>query len=160
MKVGLVLQELHSSETALYYQLLQLSQRHEAEYEVHHVSRDVAQWSREHVAQIADTASGYGQELEPIIADRRASKHATREDDGASLDQQYPSGLPLLWDLQGIYMATSGISAQWLMLSQAAQALQKSDLLTLVGDCKPRTQQQMRWANAQIKQLATQILVS
>ena len=28
MKVGLVLKELQQSETALYYQLLQLSQRH------------------------------------------------------------------------------------------------------------------------------------
>jgi len=28
MKVGLVLKELHQSETALFYQLLQLSQRH------------------------------------------------------------------------------------------------------------------------------------
>lgn len=57
-------------------------------------------------------------------------------------------------------MATGSLSAQWLMLSQAAQALHKPDLPTLVGDCKPRTQQQMRWANAQIKQLSAQILVS
>ncbi|MDN6759218.1 MAG: hypothetical protein L0L76_11530 [Yaniella sp.] len=160
MKVGLVLKELHQSETALYYQLLQLSQRHIAEHEVHHVSRDIAQWSREHVAKIADTATSYGEKLEPVIADRRASKHASVEHHDAALGQHNPSGLPLLWDLQGMYMTTSGISAQWLMLSQAAQALQKSDLLTLVGDCKPRTQQQMRWANAQIKQLSAQILVS
>src|SRR5699024_11428364 len=136
------------SETVMYDQLRQLSQRHIDEHEVHHESRDIAQWSREHVAKIADTATSYGEELEPVIADRRASKHASVEHHEAALGQHNPSGLPLLWDLQGIYTATSGLSAQWLMLSQAAQALQKSELLKLVGACKPRTQQQIRWANA------------
>lgn len=62
--------------------------------------------------KIADTASGYGEELEPVISDQRASKHASVEHHDAALGQHNPSGLPLLWDLQGIYMATGGISAQ------------------------------------------------
>lgn len=60
MKVGLVLKELHQSETALFYQLLRLSQRHTAEHEVHHVSRDIAQWSREHVAKLLTLPAAMG----------------------------------------------------------------------------------------------------
>lgn len=160
MKVGSVLQELHRGEVALYYELLQLSQRYAAEHEVHHVARDLSQWSREHVAHIAGVADTYGQDLAAEISDPRASKHAQHMSGSESVGVNNPSGLPLLWDLQSVYMASGGVSVQWVMLSQAAQALNKPDLLATVETCHPGTVRQMGWAKAQIKQLSAQILLS
>lgn len=160
MKIGPVLSALHRSETALYHELVQLSERYITEHEVHYVSKDLAQWSRDHVAKIAVIATKYEQQLASEIADPKASKHAMPEEHGASFGVDNPSGLALLWDLRSLYMASGGVSVRWVMLSQAAQALNETDLLATVEACQPGTTRQMTWAKAQIKQLTAQILVS
>ena len=56
MKIGTVLAAVHESETALYHRLLALSQQYVTEHEIHHVAKDVAQWSRNHLKDIAELA--------------------------------------------------------------------------------------------------------
>lgn len=160
MKFGAVLEELHRSESALYAELLQLSQRYLAEHEVHYVARDLSQWSRDHVVRLAEVAVDYGQTLDSEISDPRASKHAREESHRAAFGVDNPSGLALLWDLRSIYMAAGGVSMQWTMLSQGAQAAHKSDLLTVIETCQSQTMRQMSWAQAQIKSLSARIVVS
>lgn len=46
MKLGLAIRELHRSEKSLAEDLLKLAERHKIEYEIHHVARDLARWSR------------------------------------------------------------------------------------------------------------------
>lgn len=160
MKLVPILAAVHQSETDLYHDLLQLSQRYMTEPEVHHVAKDVAEWSRSHVAKIAQIAADYGQDLPSEVSDARASKHADQSVHDETLGLDNPAGLDLLWDLRSIHMAASGIAMQWTMLSQGAQALRHNELLAIVNECQPQTQRQQTWAKAQIKQLSPQMLSS
>ena len=160
MKIGTVLAAVHQSEVDLYHDLLQLSQRYVTEHEVHHVAKDVARWSRKHIAKIAALATDYGKTLESNVSDVWASKQAEQSGQDASLGLNNPAGLALLWDLRSIHMAASGIAVQWTMLSQGAQALGQQELLAVVTECQAETQRQQTWAKAQIKQLSPQLLSS
>jgi len=51
----------------------------------------------------------------------------------------------------------SGVSVDWEML---AQGLKHTDLLDVTKRCHPDTLRQVRWANAQLKEASTQILLS
>jgi len=59
--------------------------------------------------------------------------------------------------LRGIYVKASGVSVDWEML---AQGLKHTDLLDVTKRCHPDTLRQVRWANAQLKEASTQILLS
>lgn len=160
MKIGPVLAAVHRSEMDLYHDLLRLSQRYLTEPEVHHVAKDVAAWSRDHIAKLAKIAADYGQDLAPDVSDVRESKHAEHSSHSALDGLNNPAGLQLLWDLRNIHMAASGVAMQWTMLSQGAQALHHNELLAVVNECQPQTQRQQTWAKAQIKQLSPQMLSS
>ncbi|NKQ53951.1 hypothetical protein HFP15_13775 [Amycolatopsis sp. K13G38] len=147
MKLGLALRELHRSELALVRELLAVSERHRAEHEVHHIARDLAAWSREHVRVLAATARDYGLDLEHE-APEEVSGHGT--------------GTPvrLLGDLRRLHLDAAGVSLDWELLAQGAQALKDTRLLGLAQLCHPETLRQMKWANAMLKNLAPQILAS
>ncbi len=51
------------------------------------------------------------------------------------------------------------MSLDWELLAQAAQGARKRELLELAERCHPDTLRQMRWANAKLKESATQALV-
>lgn len=160
MKIGTVLAAVHESEATLYQDLLALSQRYANEHEIHHVAKDVAQWSRNHIKDIAAIATDYGQVLDSDVPDVRTFKHAAKQSHNATPGIDKPAGLGLLWELRDIHMSASGISMQWTMLSQAAQALRKSGLSEMVKKCQAETDRQVTWAKAQIKQLSAQTLVN
>lgn len=160
MKIGTVLAAVHESETALYHRLLALSQQYVTEHEIHHVAKDVAQWFRNHLKDIAELDSDYDQALNSNVPEVKTVKHAAKRSHDATLGVDEPVGLGLLWDLRDIHMLASGISMQWTMLSQAAQALRDSELSAMVTKCQAETDRQKTWAKAQIKQLSAQTLVS
>lgn len=66
----------------------------------------------------------------------------------------------LLADLRRLYQKASGVSLDWVLLAQGAQARRESELLALVSRCHPETLRQVRWANGTLKQLAGQTLAS
>ncbi|MFC8012370.1 hypothetical protein [Streptomyces cinereoruber] len=159
--VTMVLHALHQGERDLIDGLVALSERHRAEHEVHHVATDVADWSREHVRRLADTAAHYGLDLDgpsdgpspgPFAAPGRTAPEGA--DDGLG------PGLLLLRDLRGTHLAAAYNSLHWEMLAQAAQALRDHRLLALASFCHPRTLRQMRWTNTMIKNLSPQLLTS
>jgi hypothetical protein len=152
--------ELHGAEARLARALSDLSDRHAAEHEIHHVARDLAGWSREHVRRLADAGRPVGLDLdpdpEPEIAWAGALKRAGAELLGR---RQAPAGM-LLADLRDLHQKVSGVSLDWEILAQAAQAGENAELLALAADCHPQTLRQLRWTNAQVKELAPQALMS
>jgi hypothetical protein len=54
----------------------------------------------------------------------------------------------------------SGVSVDRELVAQAAQGVRDRELLDVASRCRPRTLRQSRWANSQLKEKATQILVS
>jgi hypothetical protein len=68
--------------------------------------------------------------------------------------------LLLLADLRRIHQRAAGVSVDWELLAQGAQAAKDERLLALAQRCHPETLRQLRWANAMLKELAPQTLTS
>ena len=160
MKINLALEELHRSENDLAAQLLAVSDRHKADHEIFHVARDLAVWSHEHVREIARVARRYGLELDSEPARDPTVLQRIRQEVGDRLGRRSAPALMLLRDLRSIYMDASGVSVDWELVGQAAQGVRDRELLDVTQTCHPQTLRQSKWANAQLKEKATQILVS
>lgn len=160
MKIGLAIEELHRSENDLAVEFLQISSRHKADHEIFHVSRDLATWSQQHIPLLATAGAAYGLSLDPEPHTATNLASAIREK-GAELVGHRPEPvLVLLADLRRVYRMAAGASLDWEVLAQAAQAVQANDLLDLTKRCHPDTLRQTRWANAMIKEISAQAIVS
>jgi hypothetical protein len=159
-KVGLALRELHRSENDLAGELLQASDRHKADHEIFYVARDIARWSQEHVRELARIGTDYGVELDPDAEDDPAIIAKVRQKGAELLGRHHDPALLLLADLRRIHRMAAGVSLDWEILAQTAQALKDRELLGLAKDCHPETLRQMRWANAQLKAQSAQVMVT
>ncbi|GAA2211466.1 hypothetical protein GCM10009850_069260 [Nonomuraea monospora] len=160
MKFDLVLRELHRSEGELAEVLLRLSDRHKADHETYHVARDLAGWCHDHLRDLAEAARDHGLDLDPEPPADPGAVEEDLERAGAWLGPDPGPGLVLLADLRHLYRVASGVSLDWELLAQAAQGARRADLLELAERCHPQTLRQLRWANARLKESATQPLVS
>lgn len=160
MKLNLALRELHRSEAALAKDLCKVSDRHKAEHEVHYVARDLAKWSADHVRELATAARRYGVELDheaPQSSGALASIRTVVSELAASRPEP---GLLLLADLRGLHRKAAGVSLDWELLAQGAQAAKDTDLVELTQRCHPQTLRQLKWTNALLKTLSPQIIAS
>jgi hypothetical protein len=157
-KLPLVLRELHRAETGLARDLLALADRHRAEADVFHVARDVAVWSQSHVRRLAAAGADHGVRLD--AEPRWTSPRAPIRTVSRALHRRRAPGLVLLADLRHVHRLAAGVSLDWELLAQAAQGMKQRALLELAQDCHPQTLRQMRWANAQLKQSATQAIAA
>ena len=160
MKIDLALEELHRSENDLAGQLLVMSDRHKADHEIFHVARDLAAWSQAHVREIARIGRRYDVDLDPEPDGDPTLMQKVRQEIGDRLSRRSAPGLLLLRDLRSLYMDASGVSVDWELVAQAAQGVKDRDLLAVTERCHPQTLRQSKWANSQLKEKATQILVS
>jgi hypothetical protein len=160
MKIGLALRELHRSESALARDLLRVSDRHEAEAEVHHVARDLAGWSRTHVARLAEAAGEYGVRLSAETPESSGVLAPLRRTLSELARRRDETGLLLLVDLRRLHRKAAGVSLDWELLAQGAQAVKDTGLVELASTCHPRTLRQLAWTNGMLKQLSPQVLAS
>lgn len=159
MKLDLVLRELHRAETAMAEDLLKASGRHRAEHEIHHLARDLAGWSAAHVRDIARAGRAHGLDLSedvPGPGPLEPLRTALSELGG----RRPEPGVLLLADLRRLHRRAAGVSLDWELLAQGAQAAKDAELLELATRCHPRTLRQLKWTNAMLKVLSPQILTS
>ncbi|WP_433327798.1 hypothetical protein [Spirillospora sp. CA-294931] len=145
MSVALVLRRLYQDEARLARRLERLAERHPAEHEIHHVARDLAAWSKAHL---------------PSIAEAAPPPHDGVPEPETANEPPAHNGLALLHDLWQVHLDAAAVSLGWEMVAQTAQASRDGELLALAQRCHPDTLRQMRWTNAQIKQLSPQILLN
>lgn len=158
-KVPMALAELHRSENDLAAELLHASDRHKVDHEIFHLAHDLARWSQDHVRELARIGTNYGVELEPEPDD--ASVMAKIRQRGAELlGRRHDPAVLLLKDLREIHCKAAGVSLDWEILAQTAQALKDRELLALAKKCHPQTVRQLKWANASLKENAAQIMVT
>ena len=159
MKLGLALRQLHRSERALAVKLDALAARHHSDHAIGHVATDLAGWSRSHVDEIATVGRHYGLRLSwrPNLAALSAPLQKRVRD---LVGRRPEPALLLLADLRRVHQAAAGVSVDWELLAQGAQAAKDERLLTLAQRCHSETLRQMRWANAMVKELAPQTLTS
>jgi len=163
-KIGAAIGELHRAENSLAAALVALADEQRTDHEIHHVARDIAGWSREHVAGLARVGRDYGLDL-----DEQPSRRARDDDSLAQLAKRktaeavgrfHAPALLLLADLRHVHRVAAGVSLDWEVLAQSAQALKDEELLDLAQDCHPQTLRQLRWANAKVKEIAAQVMVT
>jgi hypothetical protein len=153
------LRRIHSGENTLAEQLLEVAARHRTEHEVYHVARDLAAWSADHVAQVADLAAEHDLDLD-ADPDAPSWVNRLREALSSTIGRRPEPGLLLIEDLRELYLLAAENSLAWEMLGQHAQAAREPDVLELVTRCHPQTLRQVRWANTMIKTLSPQVLSS
>jgi hypothetical protein len=158
--VTLVLRSLHHVESGLARDLLRTAQRHAADHEVYHGATDLARWSREHAARLAEAAKPWDLELSEEPGSPDGPLATLREKAGYLLGHRPEPALLLLHDLRGLHLAASDASLHWEMLAQSAQALRHDGLLELATSCHPQSLRQMRWSNTLVKELAAQTITS
>ncbi|SFW85874.1 hypothetical protein [Amycolatopsis australiensis] len=159
MKLDLVLRELHRAETAMAKDLLHTADRHHAEHEIHHLARDLAAWSVVHVREIARAGRAHGLDLgEDVPGPGPLAPLRTALADLAG--RRPEPGVLLLADLRRLHRRAAGVSLDWELLAQGAQAAKDTELLELASRCHPQTLRQLKWANAMLKVLSPQILTS
>jgi hypothetical protein len=159
VKIGTVLRDLHEAENDLVRELLKVSERHEVDHEVFHLGRDLAQWSRRHVREIAEVARRYGEELDPEPHGELGPVVALREKVSELGGRSSSTELVMLRDLRSVYLKAASVLLDWEMVGQAAQAIQDVDLHQLAQRCQSDTTRQLKWANSKIKEGSTQALV-
>ncbi|BAD57747.1 hypothetical protein [Nocardia farcinica] len=158
--VGVVITEAHRAENELGTELLRVADRQLTDHEVHHLAGDLARWSHQHVRALAVTGRRFGLDLDPEPEHDSALRAAVRQKGSELLGRHHTPALLLLRDLRRIHVLAAGVSLDWELLAQAAQAMRDSDLLALTQRCHPQTLRQMRWANAKLKESAPQIVVT
>ncbi|MEU6550217.1 hypothetical protein ABZ915_08000 [Streptomyces sp. NPDC046915] len=159
--ITLTLRALHHGERKLEKDLLAAAERHHTEHEFHHVAIDLADWSHQHRARIAETGHHYGLDMSDSPGQPAYGIMATlREVAADTLTRRPETGLLLLHDLHDLCLTASGNSLYWEMLAQAAQATRDTRLLELTAACHPQTLRQIRWADYMIKTLSPQLLTS
>ncbi len=158
--VQYTLRTLHAAENDLIVQLLRLAETHRVEHEIHHVARDLAAWSRQHVALVAARAEHYELDLEHDADQSNGVGTHLRQAMSTMIGRRPEPGLLLLEDLREVYLSASSNSLWWEMLAQLSQAKRLPDLLELSQQCHPETLRQVRWANTTLKIQSPQVLSS
>jgi hypothetical protein len=159
MKLKVAIRELHRSECRLSRGLSAVAARHPSDQDIHHLAGDLAGWSQSHLVQLADHGGHYGLRLsrKPHAYTIRGGVQSWLSE---LLRRRSEPALLLLADLRHIHRLAAGVSLDWELLGQAAQAAKDQELLDMTSRCHPETLRQMRWANAMLKELSPQILTS
>ena len=159
-KIPMAIEELHRSESDLAADLLRISDRHKADHEVHHVARDIARWSQQHVRELARIGRDFGLELDPEPPDDVTVLAKVRQKGDELLGRHHEASMLLLADLRQVHKDAAGVSLDWEVLAQTAQALKEKELLEVAEKSHPQTLRQMRWANAKLKESSAQVMVT
>jgi hypothetical protein len=158
MKLDMAIEELHRSENHLVTVLLSMSDRHAVDHEVFHVCRDMAGWSRTHVAELARIGRDFGVDLDPEATEDPGPLEAVRRRTSELLGRRQAPGLLLLADLRHLYKEAAGTSVDWELLAQGAQGAKEKELLDLAERCHPQTLRVSKWANSYLKVTSPQVL--
>jgi hypothetical protein len=160
VKLDLALRELHRLENNLAADLLTVSDRHKVDHEVYYVARDLARWSQQHVHKLAEISQRYGLNLKDDPPQDSGPPASVRTKASEMLGRRPETSLLLLADLRHLHRVAAGVSLDWELLGQGAQATKDSELLALTKQCHPQSLRQMRWTNTMLKALSPQILTS
>ncbi|WP_324275233.1 hypothetical protein [Blastococcus brunescens] len=160
MKLDMAIEELHRSENHLVTVLTSMSDKHKADHEVFYVTRDMAKWSREHVADLARIGRDFGLDLNPEASEEPGVLSAVKQRASVLTGRRSTPGLLLLADLRHLYREAAGTSVDWELLAQGAQGAKEQELLDIAERCHPESLRITRWANAYLKVTSPQVLAS
>lgn len=157
---AMALAELHRVERRLARQLLGLADRYVVDHEVRHVARDLADWSCRHLRHLADLGEHRGVRLDPSPPRRTPLLKAAQQRAAVGFRGFHEPAVLLLAELRHVHRTAAGVGLDWDVLAQTAQALEDEEMLAVAQECHPETLRQMHWADAKVKELAAQAMVT
>jgi hypothetical protein len=162
MKIGIAIREVAHAEQELADELLKVGERHRADHDVYHLSRQLSRWSQGHLAALEQFADRYDAKVNggDIGRESAGPLSALREKSAELLGRRPASGMLLLRDLRDIHLLAAEASLNWTLLGQAAQAAKDAELLACVDLCHPETLRTMRWSLTKLKSAAPQVLTT
>ena len=160
MKLDMAIEELHRSENHLVTVLTSMSDKHSTDHEVFYVCRDMAKWSRQHVAELAGVGRDFGLDLGSEASEDPRLLATIKQRASELVGRRSAPGLLLLADLRHLYREAAGTSLDWELLAQGAQGAKEKELLDLAERCHPESLRIARWANAYLKVASPQVLAS
>ncbi len=111
-------------------------------------------------ARLPEVGCDYGLDLDPDPEDETTLLARVKQKGTELAGRFHEPTLILLADLHHLRRMAAGVSLDWEVLAQTAQAMKDTELLSITQDCHPQTLRQMRWANAKVKETAAQIMVT
>ncbi len=161
MKIGLAIQQVRSAESDLAGELEKVGERHKTDQEVYHLTRTLANISRQHIEELARFQERYPISGGAEGGDGERGLFGRLREKGSELVGGRPeSGLLLLRDLRELYVVASEASINWVILGQGAQAAKDLELLQATKECHPDTLRTLKWTNTMIKETSPQVLMS
>jgi hypothetical protein len=158
VKLDMAIEELHRSENELHSVLLSMSDRHKADHEVFSVTRIMAGWSRQHVAELTEAGRRFGLELDPEAKRPSGLLETLQQKTSELTGRRSTPGLLLLADLRHLYREAGGTALDWELLAQGAQGAKNKELLDFAERCHPQTLRVSKWAEAKLKESSPQVL--
>jgi hypothetical protein len=155
-KIEMLLRVLRLAEEEVAQDLLAIGHRHQNDHEVYHLTRDLAEWSHEHVRMLDKVAAEAGTSLDAGHDDDAVTALTGEHEPLPEHDIEPP--LLLLADLRRIHLDCVGLSIDWELLAQAAQGEKDEQLFQLAQRCQPDALRQARWANSLIKVISPQVM--
>ncbi|MDF2824926.1 MAG: hypothetical protein K0R68_2334 [Mycobacterium sp.] len=163
-KIDLALREVHRSEVELARSLEAMAARHHGDHGIRHVAIDLAQWSREHVVLVAEAGQRYDVRFHRMRRRTQPPTAAIAESVQRWVSDRFRArpepALLLLANLRRLHRLAAGVSLDWELLAQGAQAIKDPGLLEITQRCHPQALRQMRWANAMLKELSPQVMAT
>jgi hypothetical protein len=162
MKIGLAIREVARAEEELAQELLKVGERHRADHDVYHLSRQLSRWAQGHLAVLEEFGERDGADVDADDIGRETAGPLSglREKTAELLGRRPASGLLLLRDLRNIHLLAAEASLNWTLLGQAAQAAKDAELLQCVSLCHPETLRTVRWSLTKLKTAAPQVLTT
>jgi hypothetical protein len=158
--VDLVIEDLHHAEEQLRLDLQRLGERHAADHEVAHVTRDLARWSASHVEKLASEGRRFGLDLDPTAPSTNPVAAGVRRKSSAMMGRRHTPAVMLVEDLRTLYGEASMVKLDWELLTQLAMATGDQALLQLARRCQGETERQVVWAESKLKESAAQALAT
>jgi hypothetical protein len=158
--ISVVIADLHDAEVDLHLELQRLGERHGADHEVAHVTRDLARWSTEHVEKLASEGRRFGLDLGEAPPSTNPLVAGLRRRSSELMGRRHSPAVLLVNDLRQIYGHVSLVHLDWVLLGQLAQATRDGALLNLVETCRAETERQLTWAEAKAKESVVQAMAT
>lgn len=149
MHLGNYLGLVHHSEQQLADAFETIAQHHGDEPDIYQNCLLLSSWSQQHV-----------QRLKPLIDRYSEKKNEEPERLTKTLFEEPRTGsLALLRDLHDLWLLANEVYLCWIVLLQAARALQDEELETVCQQFNDETQRQISWLMTRIKHASPQTLV-
>lgn len=159
-KVGLLLRQAHLAETRLAARFRRVSARQAAEHDVHYLCRTLAGQCDEQAAAIRRMARDFGCVIRPpaSLGPVGDALDAVRRRGSDLLGRRPESGLLLLADLRGTYLAAERANVAWLALGQVAQVTRDQEFLDHVSELHKQTLTQVKWLKTRLREAVPQVV--